>query len=178
MKRLAFTLLELVFVIIIIGIMSVLALPNFQSNSLSQVTEQLASHIRYAQHLAMTDDKFDPNNANWWKRRWQIKLTNGKYTIYSDTSENGAYDNGEAAIDPSTGEALANINLVDKFHITNTPTQTIAFDNMGRPYKNLTTQYGGMFASTDVVNINLTHNDGSSTINIAPQTGYVKVTYH
>jgi prepilin-type N-terminal cleavage/methylation domain-containing protein len=57
MKRFAFTMLELIFVIIVIGILAVLAMPSFNKNSLAEAAEQVAGHIRYTQHLAMVDDK-------------------------------------------------------------------------------------------------------------------------
>ena len=90
MKK-AFTLIELVFVIIVIGILSSLAMSNFNRPTLIEVANQLVSHIRYTQHLAMMDNKFDVNDPTWFKARWQIKFFNNagsdnqwSYTIYSD----------------------------------------------------------------------------------------------
>lgn len=71
MKK-AFTMLELIFVIVIVGILSFIAASSFQRNTLREAADQLVSHIRYTQHLAMMDDKFDPNENDWYKRRWQI----------------------------------------------------------------------------------------------------------
>ena len=44
----------------------------------------------------MQDDKFDPNDANWYKKRWRIFFTEAnicggksiRYTVYSDSSGN------------------------------------------------------------------------------------------
>jgi prepilin-type N-terminal cleavage/methylation domain-containing protein len=71
----AFTLIELVFVIVIIGILSTQISPNFQSDGLQKAANQLITHLRYTQHLAMMDNKFDPRNSMWFKERWQLKFS-------------------------------------------------------------------------------------------------------
>jgi prepilin-type N-terminal cleavage/methylation domain-containing protein len=100
---LAFTMIELVFVIAVIGIVSALALPRFDRDNLQEAADQLVSHIRYTQHLAMQDDKFNTNDPSWYLGRWRIQIyenlsyTNATcpvkdyngiwaYTIYSDES--------------------------------------------------------------------------------------------
>lgn len=136
MKRFAFTMLELVFIIIIIGILAVLAMPNFKGNPLQIAAEQVASHIRYTQHLAMVDDKFDPNDPTWYLTKWQIRFRENSndfyYAIYSDLNKNrnvncNAATCDEPAIDPLTGQPLyylasrANENMIlsEQYGITN-----------------------------------------------------------
>ena len=108
--------LELVFVIVVIGILAAVMIPRTKSNKLQEAAIQLISHIRYTQHLAMIDDKFKSDDATWYKERWQLILqksnnhTDGKYayTIFSDkisnssTAQNGMPNttNGEIALDP------------------------------------------------------------------------------
>lgn len=177
MKRFAFTMLELVFVIIVIGILAVLAMPNFRTNPLQQVTEQVASHIRYTQHLAMVDDKFDPTNAGWFNRRWQLTIAGTSYNIYSDTDQDGALTVGEAAIDPLTRTPLFGINLATEYSVTEITAATIAFDNLGRPYNTNATLYGGLL--DDDLDITIVHStDGNATIRVHPETGYVSVRYN
>jgi prepilin-type N-terminal cleavage/methylation domain-containing protein len=72
----AFSLIELIFVIVIIGIISSFIIPSIKTNPLQEAAIQLASDIRYTQHLAMNDDKFDKNENNWYKKRWRIKFFN------------------------------------------------------------------------------------------------------
>ena len=110
MKRSAFTMLELVFVIVVIGILSAIMIPRFDRDSLSEAAIQLASHIRYAQHLAMVDDKYVPSPAMspqvsstsktqeaqyWYLGRWQVKFSRAKgtqsYSIMSDSTKS-SYD--------------------------------------------------------------------------------------
>jgi type II secretory pathway pseudopilin PulG len=118
MKK-SFTLLELVFVIVVIGIIALAVIPRINSNKLQQAAIQLVSHIRYTQHLAMVDDKYKVNDF-WFKERWQLVFqmqtshTYGKYTytIFSDRDSvkgkppNSKPDitNDEIAIDPLNKE--------------------------------------------------------------------------
>jgi type II secretory pathway pseudopilin PulG len=119
MKK-SFTLLEVIFVIVVIGILSSMIIPKLGSDKLSEASHQVISHIRYTQHLAMNNDKYNASDSNWYKKRWQFifgkslnnsgKDTNDKqaYTIFSDTSNTSTgkpdflnIDNTEIAIDPS-----------------------------------------------------------------------------
>ena len=96
MKK-AFTMIELVFVIVIVGILSYFAASGFQRNPLREAADQVVSHIRYTQHLAMMDNKFDPAEAQWFMRRWTLRFQQNvgfggvphdnawTYTIFSDT---------------------------------------------------------------------------------------------
>jgi len=200
MKRFAFTMLELVFVIIVIGILAVLAMPSFTSNPLQRAAEQVASHIRYTQHLAMVNDQFDTIDSTWWKERWQIRfLSNGNtqyYDIFRDENQGGNSDEIEEAIDPLTGMRLGSgntlntptdvVNLTDSFSISeiggtcvNGGTHKIAFDNLGRPYLNVST---GLF-SNPVPNGGCTivikhQTDGNATISVQAETGYVSISYN
>ena len=92
-KNKAFTLIEIIFVIVIIGIMSAILAPSVKRATMQEAADQLASHIRYTQYLALQDNKFEHNNSNWYKGRWQLlfgksAFTDNKYTytIFSDKS--------------------------------------------------------------------------------------------
>ena len=101
MKK-AFTMLELVFVMVVVGILSVMIAPNFQGNNLRQAADQVVSHIRYTQHLAMMDNKFDPNDSDWYKERWQIFFSTAassqSYIIFSDINKDGNPSHSETGI--------------------------------------------------------------------------------
>ena len=124
MKK-AFTMIELVIVIVVIGIIAMVTIPKYDQNRVLIAAQQIASHIRYAQHLAMIDNKTnliaksaprpatDPNGDQWWRERWTIaftKNTNGGkwgYSIYSDSSRNGSLNSqNEAAPDPQNPNRL------------------------------------------------------------------------
>ncbi len=112
--RIAFTMLELVIVVVLIGILSVGVVPLFQRDMLAEAAHQVASHLRYTQHLAMVDNKFNPDDAQWYKARWQIFFTKAKgadhhwaYTIFSDgAGHTGNPDLSEVAINPLDSSKL------------------------------------------------------------------------
>ena len=139
MKK-AFTMLELIFILVVIGILAAVILPQMQSNKLREAAIQVISHIRYAQHLAIIDDKFDSNDTNWYKKRWQIIFANTssgtpnvRYSIFSDweNTSSGNPDEDEIAKDPqninkvlSGGHSNLNLSfdtsLNDKLNLTQT----------------------------------------------------------
>lgn len=105
--------IELVFVIVVIGILAAVIIPNTRTNPLQEAAVQLLSHIRYTQHLAMVDDVFDADDSIWYKKRWQLVFSNAvkpnstvAYTIFSDTATGvgtsvaGDADISEVAINP------------------------------------------------------------------------------
>jgi type II secretory pathway pseudopilin PulG len=108
-SRFAFTLVELVFVIVTIGILAAIIVPSMQSSRLREAADQVISHIRHTQHLAMMDDKFNPTDGNWYKKRWQILFEevdgdSWSYTIFSDRSDivalDGVPQQDEIAVNP------------------------------------------------------------------------------
>jgi len=115
MKK-AFTLIELILVIVIMGILISIILPRTNSNKLDEAAIQLVSHIRYTQHLAIVDDKFDMNDSEWYKSRWQIRFTDGTeasnqkvaYAIFSDFvgTHTGHPETQELALDPQTKQYI------------------------------------------------------------------------
>jgi len=115
MKK-AFTLLELIFIIIIVAIITTIMLPDSRSTKLSEAATQLVSHIRYTQHLAMIDDRFDISDSTWFQEMWQIRFTGGSsassdykvaYGIFSDIDKNQAPTvGGNVALDPISGKYI------------------------------------------------------------------------
>ena len=100
--------IELVFVIVIVGILSLVISSSFERNTLREAADQVVSHIRYTQHLAMVDDKFNPKDSGWYKSRWQIFFANTEgsgnawsYMIFSDSPNyTGTPDVSEHAKNP------------------------------------------------------------------------------
>ena len=131
MKK-AFTMIELVFVIVVMGILAAAIIPSTKTNPLQEAAIQVLSHIRYTQHLAMVDDRYDSSNLDstlvtkWYKERWQIIFSANSnsggemaYTIFSDTAgdSTGNPNQSEIAINPSnpnqimTGGFTGDVNL-------------------------------------------------------------------
>ena len=122
MKK-AFTLLELIFVIVVIGILAAVIIPNTRTNPLQEAAVQLVSHIRYTQHLAMIDDKFDATEPFWFRQRWQLAFSTAggtnSYMIFADSpSVVGAYDGNPSANSTYTDvEVARNPAKKDKYLI-------------------------------------------------------------
>jgi prepilin-type N-terminal cleavage/methylation domain-containing protein len=205
MKRFAFTLLELVFVIIVIGILAVLAMPNFRGNPLQTAAEQVASHIRYTQHLAMVDDKFDPSDPTWYIEKWQIRFrrhsSSSVYAIFSDKNQLKNINGDEPAIDPLTKIGMDGLNgwsagdLTKTYNIKGIDAGIVqscfhddasmvsanrgvfAFDNLGRPYWGVSNATSSTeYLMTSDCNLTLTNNEGESiTVRVSAETGYICV---
>ncbi|MBP1679960.1 MAG: N-terminal methylation [Proteobacteria bacterium] len=203
MKK-AFTMLELVFVIVIVGILSYFVSSSFQRNPLREAADQVVSHIRYTQHLAMMDDKFDPNDATWYEKRWQIRFPHTTilgevihyYEVFRDENKQGNSNLNEEAVDPLTGKTIGDgvtavaaipddslVNLTKKYGITAVngtcviggAYRTIAFDNIGRPYLDVYTgPYSNILLANDC-NITLVNPDGNVTITVTKETGYTYI---
>ena len=121
MKK-AFTMLELVFVIVVVGILSYVVGSHFQRNTLAEAADQVISHIRYTQHLAMIDNKFDPNDGGWWMKKWQIRFrSNGGeiyYAVYSDLDKDRNVNcNAGACLEP----AVDPLNQQPLYYFANKP---------------------------------------------------------
>jgi len=144
-KTSAFTMLELVFIIVVVGILAAVILPRMQTSRLREAADQVAAHIRYTQHLAMQDDKYDTTNAGWFQERWQINFADPggnqwTYTIFSDQNADNAPDAGEIAQDPQDTSGFLQLNIGKKYGIINVAfgdgcagNSNIVFDYIGRP---------------------------------------------
>ena len=108
MKK-SFTMLELIFVIMIISILTAIVIPNTRANSLEEAAIQLRTHLRYTQHLSFINDTYDATDDEWYKKRWQLVFYEGAdadnkvaYTIFSDKagSSTGNPQETEIALNP------------------------------------------------------------------------------
>lgn len=132
MKK-AFTMIELVFVLVVIGILAAAIIPNIKSTSLREAAIQVVSHIRYTQHLAMVDDKFDSKDNDWYKERWTIRFKEElvysvltpagvnsdvwAYSIYNDSSHDGNPNLSEMAINPLNKDQYLSGGYNDTLHL-------------------------------------------------------------
>ena len=201
----AFTMIELVFVIVVLGILAALALPRLDREIRQEAADNILSAIRYTQHLALNDNKHMHNTFDWQKRLWTISfIGNSVYTVYSDTiaPQGGLPNDGEMAIDPTNGKLMGsrdttldttespNVFLGDTYGIdaitftgcatpAGTAATDIAFDYLGRPHRNVATATNIMdtYVNTDCV---ITFSSPAFTgdpiiIDIQRETGYATI---
>jgi prepilin-type N-terminal cleavage/methylation domain-containing protein len=122
MKRSAFTMLEMVFVIVVLGILASMAMPRFERDIQQEAQDNILSAIRYTQHLALIDDKQKFDNKKWQRRFWRIVFSTCTgddkfYMIGSDDdmtgSDNAFFEKDESALDPQTGKPIFWTNGTD-----------------------------------------------------------------
>ena len=164
-QRNAFTMIELVLVIVVLGILSALAIPRMERDLRQEAADNILSAIRYTQHLALIDDKTDPFDTDWQKELWKISFSTSTvgnkaffYTISSDSNHNGSVSEDETAIDPANGKYYFNTNGNPTINASESPNifigrkygikkmkftggcsdpHHIAFDHLGRPFNGI-----------------------------------------
>ncbi len=102
MKK-GFTLIEVIIVIIIIGILSAILIPNYQNFrrqlALQRSATKLAQDIRRAQAMAMSAEKCETCPASSdYKFGWGVvfkEIEPEYYTIFADCNGDGNYSSGE-----------------------------------------------------------------------------------
>jgi len=189
MKK-AFTMLELVFIIVVIGILAAVIIPSTRTNPVQEAAVELVSQIRYTQHLGMVDDMYDAANSTWMANRWQIVFSgtnNNEYSITHFNINSGAAGAQAYAKNPQNGEDIQNISLNDKYGVTVALTggcnaQTnIAFDHLGRPMtgdiSNDTVAYVAGQLLTQPCIITLSDGSENLDINISQETGYARIMF-
>lgn len=108
--------IELVFVIVVLGIIASLAMGRMERDLKQEAAETILSHIRLTQQLALRDNKHrSDNDTNWQRAYWRIQFKNCSmsgdvqpiYNVGSDIDLSGSdISKEEAAIDPITGKYL------------------------------------------------------------------------
>lgn len=170
----AFTMIELIIVIVVIGILAAVMIPKTDTEPARDAANQLSRHIQYAQHLSMVDDAYDATDGSWPDNRWGVIISGTKYSV-----QTGA---GRYAKNPLTKEALNGSSITDlgdKFAVTSITSSCgkgIAFDNFGTPYA-----FGGNWSGSSptagrLTNSNclitVTSNGKTAQFTIYGQTGY------
>ncbi|NOR56703.1 MAG: prepilin-type N-terminal cleavage/methylation domain-containing protein [Sulfurovum sp.] len=163
-NRPAFTMIELVFVIVVLGILASLAMPRLDRDLKQEAADSILSDIRYTQHLALVDNMHEYDDVKWQQKFWRVVFSNcGSdlfYMVGSDTSKDDSLSANfaleEAATDPTNGKPMFNscgtdnsayserIFITNKYGITavaasnacsnNNSNKYIGFDHLGRPH--------------------------------------------
>jgi len=111
----AFTMIELVMAIVVLGIVAALAMPRLERDTRQNAENTIVSALRYTQHLALSDDITDPTNTNWQRKFWRFGKEgcsdNGIFFyIASDKDAGGAISELEAAQNPKDGDWYNGVN--------------------------------------------------------------------
>ncbi len=172
MKKPAFTMLELVFVIVVLGILAALAMPRLDRDLRQEAKDNILSAIRYTQHLALTDDKTVPGTA-WQANLWKIAIGSTSYTISSGATIAQDPINGQAMDGTSPNTKIAKLYSVNGISGT---CGTVGFDNLGRPFTGTLagSNYANYMDSDCTIVVTFSKTGVSTlTITIAAETGYV-----
>ncbi len=198
MFKKAFSMLELVFVIVVAGILAIALIPNYDRDYAGEAIYKVAEHLRLAQHNAMTQD-FTTPAVNTNELLWRVGFINGSngacYSVFTDTNGGGNADANEAAVDPMSGLLLrgtpgtcsqnnansSEVLLWREYSIRrvtlgggcNPAIRNIAFDNIGRPGQIIGNNFTLLAADCTVTVADAAGN--SAMLNVVQETGYVDV---
>jgi len=176
--------IELVFVIVVLGILASLAMGRMDRDLRQEAANTILSHIRLTQQLALRDNKHRANDTNWYTRYWQMEYLEcdaGGYFYRVGSHYNhpswGIDIKEEAAIDPVNGKYIwtdqttcsvfpdtsENVLLTKKFGISNivntggcSAEDDIGFDYLGRPYNGIARPTTADFSNIMTADCNLT----------------------
>ena len=110
MKKNAFSFIELILVVIIVGILAAYSTQMLNRNVRIEAMNHILSMLRYTQNLALHDSKHDRNNAYWQRSFWRFEVYNCSgskglfYKIGTDQTYSKGLKRAETAIDPSNGK--------------------------------------------------------------------------
>ena len=114
-KHNAFTMIELIIVLVVLGIIASYSIPRFKRDTRAEAITQMLHMIRYTQNLALHDSKHLRNDSRWQRAYWKFQIYTCKnsdkfFTIGTNKDLKVNYytdiSMSEAAIDPSNGKPL------------------------------------------------------------------------
>ncbi|MEA3497713.1 MAG: type II secretion system protein [Campylobacterota bacterium] len=197
----SFSLLELIFVIVLIAIISSTIIPKTKISKLNLAANKIILYLNYTRYIAHIDNKFDIEDDEWRKKRWTLKFQRCSssvgglyYAVYSDTSGGTAhFKKSETLKDPLTNKYLYSgsdcqnsydeskyILLTKEFGVVKVDVSCNTTSSIGQ----ISFGYDGKIYSklgntpvmiTEPCRITL-YNDKNEfvTISIEPNTGYIK----
>jgi prepilin-type N-terminal cleavage/methylation domain-containing protein len=197
MKNSGFTMLELVFVIVVVGILAASIIPQLERDNLGEAAHQVARHIRLAQHHALIEDMFEHSDVDWIKKMWRIRFQKSGnkqcYVVFADRNKLGNASLDEVAIDPLTRRPIYANSTCKEDHDYDTDTllwkqysvvdlklkrgcasrKHIAFDHFGRPLQIINNKVE-LLQDDCLIEIN-TSSKHNAEIMIYQETGFTKV---
>ena len=158
----AFTLFELMIVVVIIGIAGLLAVPMISSGADFQIRSAaniIAADLEYAKSLAITNQEnisivYDDSNETYI-------MQDSTGTAIADPVRSGSTISVDFAND-------GRFNSIDIDEVSFDSTSKVTFDYLGCPYN-------GSSTSLSSGEITLVAGDNTMTITVEPITGYVTI---
>ena len=197
-----FTMLELIMVIVVIGILAAASMTQHRVTVREDFINNILNSLRYTQHLAMTDNKMNPNNPLWIRSLWTLKHEqcngNWQYTIASDMNLDGDYQSTEAATSIVDQKLLfTDVNDCESSNYSEDTAigrkltvsginfngcgaaKSISFDYLGRPHVNTETMvnsdYSSLLKNNCIITYTFNVDIDPVIVNIARDTGYVSI---
>jgi type II secretory pathway pseudopilin PulG len=197
--------LELVFVIVVIGILAAVFIPRYERDNAGEAAYQIARHLRLAQHHALMEDRIDdaPPGIDWKETMWRITFINGSkgqcYQVHADYDGSGGNPaQSERAVDPLTNKWLwgntdcsdtvtgVNDDIllwksygVSSLSVCGVATSAAGIKNIAFDHVGRPGQISGNtmnYLGNDCVISFNTNNGHSAEITLYKETGFVKVT--
>ena len=196
----SFSLLELIFVIAIVAIISSQIIPKTNISKLNLASDKIILYLNHTRYISHIDNKYDIEDNEWEKKRWTLKFQRCSssvgglyYVIYSDTSGGTAhFKKSETLKDPLTNKYLYSssscknsydeskyILLTKEFGVTSVDVSCnttsaigqISFGYDGKIYSQLGTTPKEILNSCEIKLYDA--NQNFVTIIIEPKTGYI-----
>lgn len=103
----ALTLIELVFVLFLLSLLSYFIIPKIKNKDLQSATSRLVLYLKQTRYQAMINDMYSLDDELWHKKRWSLKFFSCNknvegiyYIIYSDTNKTGKIKKTHTLKDP------------------------------------------------------------------------------
>lgn len=116
MKK-SYSLLEIILTIVLLAILYTSFIPKFKINNFEELANRISLYISFVRYKALIDDKYNPNDNSWHKKRWTLKFFRCRddedgiyYSIYSDNNESGIPSSEDSLKDPLTQKNIFSSN--------------------------------------------------------------------
>jgi prepilin-type N-terminal cleavage/methylation domain-containing protein len=164
----AFTLIELIVVVVILGIASLIAVPMMSSAADMQVrsaANRIAADLDYAKNLAMTHQKafsvvFVPGSESY-----DIRETSTDTLINDPMRPGSTYE-----VNFTADSRLSRVNIVSS-NFDSDISNAVTFDYLGNPYSGK-----GVTSALAVGRITLQADNFTLYVDVEPVTGYITIT--
>ncbi len=107
----AFTMVELIMVIVVIAILAAMSIPRLKRDTRIEAINHVLMAIRYAQNTALHDDKHSNTSTLWERSFWRFGISRCSdgglfYYIGSSQQLQSRLTNNEYLIDPANGKNI------------------------------------------------------------------------